>query len=54
MEARMRDLGKVCAFTFDDGARHGLAVRAHPGNAQDAAKQSFGEAKRFLATHLRT
>jgi carboxymethylenebutenolidase len=52
MEARMRALGKGCTFTFYDGARHGFAVRTHPGYAEDAAKQSFDEAKRFLATHL--
>ena len=52
MEARMRALGKVCTFTFYDGARHGFAVRTHPGYAEDAARQSFDEAKRFLATHL--
>jgi carboxymethylenebutenolidase len=52
MEARMRALGKDCTFTLYDGARHGFAVRTHPGYAEDAAKQSFDEAKRFLATHL--
>jgi carboxymethylenebutenolidase len=52
MEARMRTLGKVCTFTFYEGARHGFAVRTHPGYREDAAKQSFDEAKRFLATHL--
>jgi len=52
MEARMRALGKACTFTFYDGARHGFAVRTHPGYAEDAAKQSFDEARRFLATHL--
>jgi carboxymethylenebutenolidase len=52
MEARMRTLGKVCTFTFYHGARHGFAVRTHPGYKEDAAKQSFDEAKRFLATHL--
>jgi dienelactone hydrolase len=45
-------LGKVCTFTFYDGTRHGFAVRTHPGDAEDAAKESFGEAKRFLATQL--
>ena len=54
MEARMRALGKVCTFTFYDGARHGFAVRTHPGYAEDVARQSFDEARRFLATHLRT
>src|SRR5215510_4176308 len=49
---RMRALGKVCTFTFYEGARHGFAVRTHPGYADDAAKQSFDEARRFLATHL--
>jgi carboxymethylenebutenolidase len=52
MEARMRALGKDCTFTFYDGARHGFAVRTHPGYAEDASKQSFEEARRFLATHL--
>ena len=52
MEARMRDLGKVCTFRFYEGARHGFAVRTHPGYAEDAAKQSFDEARRFLAIHL--
>jgi carboxymethylenebutenolidase len=52
MEARMRALGKVCAFTFYPGARHGFAVRTHPGYAEAAATESFVEAKRFLATHL--
>jgi dienelactone hydrolase len=31
MEARMQALGKVCEFKFYDGARHGFAVRTHPG-----------------------
>jgi len=52
MEARMRDLGKACTFTYYDGARHGFAVRTHPGYAADPAKQSFDEARRFLAKHL--
>ncbi len=52
MEARMQGLGKDCNFIFYDGARHGFAVRTHPGYAEDAAKQSFDEAKRFLTRHL--
>ena len=52
MEGRMRALGKVCEFRFYDGARHGFAVRTHPGYQEDAAKQSFDEARRFLGTHL--
>jgi carboxymethylenebutenolidase len=52
MEARMRALGKNCTFTFYQGARHGFAVRTHPGYAEDAARQSFDEAQRFLVTHL--
>jgi carboxymethylenebutenolidase len=52
MEARMRALGKACTFRFYAGARHGFAVRTHPGYAEDAAKQSFDEARRFLVTHL--
>ena len=52
MEARMRALGKPCAFKFYDGARHGFAVRTHPGYDERAAKPSFVEARQFLATHL--
>jgi carboxymethylenebutenolidase len=53
MEARMRALGKTCAFTYYAGARHGFAVRTHPGYEAHAATQSFEEARRFLDTHLR-
>jgi len=53
METRMRALGKVCEFKFYAGARHGFAVRTHPGYEPGAAAQSFDEARRFLATHLR-
>ena len=52
MEARMRGLGKICTFVYYDGARHGFAVRTHPGYAAEAATQSFDEARRFLAIHL--
>jgi len=52
METRMRELGKVCEFRFYDGARHGFAVRTHPGYDEHPAKQSFDEAKRFLETNL--
>jgi carboxymethylenebutenolidase len=52
MEARMQALGKVCEFTYYEGARHGFAVRTHPGYYEPAATPSFEEARRFLATHL--
>jgi carboxymethylenebutenolidase len=52
MEARMQGLGKASRFAYYDGARHGFAVRTHPGYAEDAARQSFEEAQRFLAVHL--
>jgi carboxymethylenebutenolidase len=52
MEARMRALGKACEFTFYDGARHGFAVRTHPGYDAPTAARSFDEARRFLAKHL--
>jgi carboxymethylenebutenolidase len=54
MEARMRALGKACEFKFYEGARHGFAVRTHPGYEEHAAAQSSDEARRFLATHLGT
>jgi len=53
METRMRSLGKSCAFTYYPGARHGFAVRTHPGFEARSAAQSFEEARRFLDTHLR-
>ena len=52
MEARMRSLGKACSFVFYNGARHGFAVRTHPGYSAEVAKPSFEEAKRFLARYL--
>ncbi len=52
MEAQMQALGKVCTFVFYDGARHGFAVRTHGGYEEGAAKQSFDEARGFLARHL--
>ena len=52
MEARMQSLGKVCSFVFYDGARHGFAVRTHPGYSAEAATPSFEEAKRFLEKYL--
>src|SRR5262247_539799 len=45
MEARMRALGKVCEFKFYEGARHGFAVRTHPGYEPRSATQSFDEAR---------
>ena len=53
MEARMRALGKVCTFTYYEGARHGFAVRTHPGFHEPSAVQSFDEARRFLEAHLK-
>ena len=53
MEARMRSLGNACAFTYYPGARHGFAVRTHPGYEARAAEQSFEEARRFLDANLR-
>jgi carboxymethylenebutenolidase len=52
MQARMRTLGKNCTFVFYERARHGFAVRTHPGYSEEAAKPSFEEAKRFLAKYL--
>src|SRR2546426_3096134 len=54
MEARVRTLGKTCAFTYYPGARHGFAVRTHPGYEAAAATRSFEEARRFLDIHVRT
>jgi dienelactone hydrolase len=53
MEARMRRLGKACAFTYSSGAGHGFAVRTHPGYEAAAATRSVEEARRFLDIHFR-
>lgn len=53
MEARMQALAEPAAFKFYDGVPHGFAVRTHPGFREDAARQSFDEARRFLAMHMR-
>lgn len=52
MEAHMRSLGLPSEFRYYDGARHGFAVRTHPGYEEGAARLSFDEAKRFMAAHL--
>jgi carboxymethylenebutenolidase len=52
MEARVRGLGRPATFRYYDGARHGFAVRTHPGFEARAAAASFDEARRFLAAHL--
>jgi carboxymethylenebutenolidase len=52
MEARMQSLGRVSEFKYYDGARHGFAVRTHPGYDERAARLAFEEARRFLETHL--
>src|SRR5207237_5839208 len=49
MEARMQAVGKVCTFTFYDGARHGFAVRMHRGYAVGAATRCLSEARVVLA-----
>src|SRR5206468_5338017 len=48
MEARMRTLDKACAFTYYPGARHGFAVRTHPG--YEAAGDVAGTSSAGLPT----
>jgi len=52
MEQRMRELGRRAEFVFYEGARHGFAVRTHPGFEAGAAARSFDEARRFLRAHV--
>lgn len=41
LEKRVRSLGRPIRFKYYDGARHGFAVRTHPGFAAPSPKDSF-------------
>lgn len=48
LEERVRDAGRPFEFRFYEGARHGFAVRTHPGYDAPSAQASFAEARRFI------
>ena len=48
LEGRARNAGKPIEFRYYEGARHGFAVRTHPGYDASIAKTSFEEARKFI------
>ena len=48
LEDRVRSLGRPVTFKYYSGARHGFAVRTHPGFDAATAKDSFEEAHTFI------
>jgi dienelactone hydrolase len=53
LEERARNAGKAIEFRYYEGARHGFAVRTHPGFDAPTAKTSFEEAHRFIDARFR-
>ena len=52
LEDRVRTLGRPIQFKYYDGARHGFAVRTHPGYDAPTAQASFAEARQFIDTRF--
>ena len=48
LEERARNAGKPIEFKYYEGARHGFAVRTHPGYDAPTATASFAEARKFI------
>ena len=53
MEERARNASKPIEFRYYDGARHGFAVRTHPGFDAPTANASFEEARTFIDARFR-
>jgi carboxymethylenebutenolidase len=49
LEERVREAGRPIEFRYYEGARHGFAVRTHPGYDAPTAHASFAEARKFIA-----
>jgi len=52
LEERVREAGVPIGFRYYEGARHGFAVRTHPGYDAPTAQVSFAEARRFIDAGL--
>jgi carboxymethylenebutenolidase len=52
LEERVRETGRPIEFRYYEGARHGFAVRTHPGYDAPTAQVSFAEARKFIDAHL--
>ena len=48
LEERVRESGRPIEFRYYEGARHGFAVRTHPGYDAPTAQVSFAEARKFI------
>jgi len=48
MHRRVFELGRPIEFKYYEGARHGFAVRTHPGFDAATAEASFREARTFI------
>jgi carboxymethylenebutenolidase len=52
LEERVREAGRPIEFRYYEGARHGFAVRTHPGYDAPTAQVSFAEARKFIDAHF--
>jgi carboxymethylenebutenolidase len=53
LEERVREAGRLIEFRYYEGARHGFAVRTHPGYGASFADASFAEARKFIDARFR-
>jgi carboxymethylenebutenolidase len=53
LEERVRKARGPIEFRYYEGARHGFAVRTHPGYDATTAQQSFAEARQFMDSGFR-
>jgi carboxymethylenebutenolidase len=54
LEERVRAAGRPIEFRYYEGARHGFAVRTHPGFDAPTAQASFAEARKFIDAGFRS
>jgi carboxymethylenebutenolidase len=52
LEAAARQAGRPIEFRYYEGARHGFAVRTHPGYDAPTAQAAFAEARKFVDARL--
>lgn len=52
LEERARHAGRPIEFKYYEGARHGFAVRTHPGYDAPTAQASFAEARKFIDAQM--
>ncbi len=52
LEERVREAARPIEFRYYEGARHGFAVRTHPGYDAPTALESFAEARKFVDARL--